>query len=246
MAPYAPRYDRTIGIYDVPCMICFLYGSSSNEVMLRECCQGTICRNCLKRHFECKIEQAIVKVVCPLENCDRLAREEEIADVVSEAVLNKYRSFCVDLEKNPNIKTCPSCSRIYKHDTETGTDTKTDELGEQSQKESEKTVQKLKVTCSDCQLVWCFDCQAPWHYGLTCKEFSKGDKSLKIWAKNRGQPCRNAQRCPKCQIFIQKFAGCDHMTCGRWECVCVHCVWNGKIWPFLRKRWKRSVFLFVF
>ena len=216
MGSYSPRYDRTTGIYDVPCAICFLYGSSSNEVMLRECCQGTVCRTCLKGHFECKIEHGIVEVVCPMGDCDRMATEEEIADLVSEAVLSKYRRFCVDLANNPHMKTCPNCSRIYQHDAD-GAEADQNAVDTTGERTTPVDAQKKpKVTCPDCELVWCFSCQAPWHYGITCKEFCKGDKSLKIWAKNRGQPNRNAQRCPKCQIYIQKFAGCDHMTCGRW------------------------------
>ena len=224
-----PRYDCTVGIYDVPCMVCFLHGSYLNEVMLRDCCQGTICRRCLSRHFETKIKHAIVKIVCPLEYCDAIAKEDEIRATVENDIYDKYQKFKVDLDDNPNVKTCPNCSRIYRHDltsVKSHSEQNSDEDKNCDPKENvepshqKKTAVKniaedVKVSCPACKLVWCFACQAPWHYGIACKDFGKGDKSLKIWAKNRGQASRNAQRCPKCRIYIQKYAGCDHMTCSR-------------------------------
>lgn len=223
-----PRYDCTVGIYDVPCMVCFLHGSYMNEVMLRDCCQGTICRGCLSRHFEAKINHAIIKIICPLENCDAIAKEDEIKAVVKNDLFEKYQKFKVDVDGNPDVKTCPSCSRIYRRDSTSliSEDYNSDEERKRNSEDNtesgngEKTSDKSatvgeKVTCPACKLVWCFSCQAPWHYGIACKDFCKGDKSLKIWAKNRGQANRNAQRCPKCRIYIQKYAGCDHMTCSR-------------------------------
>ena len=219
-----PRYDCTIGIYDVPCHVCFLHGSSLNEVMVRHCCQGTVCRICLSRHFEEKINQAIVKIVCPLENCDAMANEDEIKEIVKTDIFEKYQKFKVDLEANPSVKTCPNCSRVYRYeitlvrwqdcDSQEEKNAKPSNEGKGSVSCSAEDI-KLKVTCPACNLVWCFSCQAPWHYGIPCKDFCKGDKSLKIWAKNRGQTSRNARRCPKCRIYIQKYAGCDHMTCSR-------------------------------
>ena len=188
----------------IPCMVCFM---EKSEVNIRSCCSGIFCQACLKAHVEAKIEEAIVKIVCPLGNCDSLVSEDEIKNIVSEEVLEKYERFKVELEQNPHIKTCPSCSRIYQHQPLV--------VANDCEENNGAGSENMKVTCSNCQLVWCFVCQAPWHYGLTCKEFCKGDKSLKIWAKNRGQPIRNACRCPKCQVFIQKSSGCDHMSCSR-------------------------------
>ena len=189
------------------CMVCFL---EANEVSLRLCCSEPICKSCLSAHVQSKIEEAIVKIVCPLGSCDSLLSDGEVQELVSDEIFEKFRQFKVEIEQNPSIKTCPGCSRIHRY---------TDLAPADSTKEEEKDVlpETLKVTCSKCQLIWCFACQAPWHHGLTCQEFCKGDKSLKIWAKNRGQPARNARRCPKCHVFIQKSSGCDHMCCSRCE-----------------------------
>ena len=188
----------------IPCMVCFM---ETSEISIRSwCCSGIICLSCLEAHVSSKIEEAVVKIVCPLGNCDSLISEDEIKELVSGEVFEKYQRFKVEIEQNPYIKTCPGCSRIYHHP----------ELAKTEQeRDLSLSSEVMKVTCSKCRLVWCFSCQAPWHHALTCKEFCKGDKSLKIWAKNRGQPVRNACRCPKCQVFIQKSSGCDHMSCSR-------------------------------
>lgn len=187
----------------IPCMVCFL---ETNEISIRSCCSGIICLSCFEAHVRSKIEEAIVKIICPLGNCDNAVTDDEVEELVSEEIFEKYQQFKVEIEQDPLIKTCPGCSRIHHHP---------DLAGSTTEEENDERPEELKVTCSKCQLVWCFACQAPWHHGLTCKEFCKGDKSLKIWAKNRGQPVRNACRCPKCHVFIQKSSGCDHMSCSR-------------------------------
>ncbi|XP_020892021.1 probable E3 ubiquitin-protein ligase RNF217 [Exaiptasia diaphana] len=210
-----PSYDCILGIYNVPCFVCYLHGSSSNAVMVRDCCKGFLCADCLRCHIETKIKQAIVKIVCPLEDCDSFVPNEEIKELACPELYLKFEQFLVDIEQNPNVKTCPNCSRIFTFEPPTTEEPEANSNKTSKSIERKKISERTKVTCDDCHLVWCFECQAPWHYGMTCKDFGKGDKSLKIWAKNKGQFFRNATRCPKCQIFIQKFAGCDHMVCTR-------------------------------
>ncbi|XP_048590279.1 E3 ubiquitin-protein ligase RNF217-like [Nematostella vectensis] len=221
-----PRYDCVFGIYDFPCFVCFLHGSSSNAVMLRDCCKGTICKNCLECHIGEKVSQGIVKIICPLEDCDRILLEDEIQTIASEEIWRKYEKFKTDIEQNPNIKTCPNCSRIYRREPVKQDERVNEKQTETKTKTKEKNNEDCKVVCRECKFVWCYDCQAPWHYGISCKEFCQGDKSLKIWAKNRGAPTRNATRCPKCQVFIQKKAGCDHITCSR--CMTEFCYQCGR------------------
>ncbi|KPP59274.1 hypothetical protein Z043_122818 [Scleropages formosus] len=71
----------------------------------------------------------------------------------------------------------------------------------------------MLVQCSRCQFVWCFKCHAPWHEGIKCKDYRKGDKLLRHWASAIEHGQRNAQKCPRCKIHIQRTEGCDHMSC---------------------------------
>ena len=51
---------------------------------------------------------------------------------------------------------------------------------------------------------------------LPVKNYKKNQTQLDMWAKSHrsDNPLqRNAQRCPKCSIYIEKIDGCDHMLC---------------------------------
>ena len=58
----------------------------------------------------------------------------------------------------------------------------------------------LRVECSECDLIWCFRCQAPWHNDVRCKDYQRGDRLVKQWAKQLHHGQVNAQKCPKCKV----------------------------------------------
>ncbi|PRD28308.1 UNVERIFIED_CONTAM: E3 ubiquitin-protein ligase [Trichonephila clavipes] len=70
-----------------------------------------------------------------------------------------------------------------------------------------------RVACPSCQLEWCFSCHAPAHGVLTCRQYKKGDRLLRNWARARTHGQLNAQKCPNCKVFIERTTGCDHMHC---------------------------------
>uniref|UniRef100_A0A803K1V3 Ring finger protein 217 n=1 Tax=Xenopus tropicalis TaxID=8364 RepID=A0A803K1V3_XENTR len=72
-----------------------------------------------------------------------------------------------------------------------------------------------QIQCPSCQFIWCFKCHAPWHEGVNCREYKKGDKLLRHWANEIEHGQRNAQKCPRCKVHIQRTEGCDHMTCSQ-------------------------------
>ena len=59
-----------------------------------------------------------------------------------------------------------------------------------------------KVQCVECNLIWCFQCHSPWHDGIQCKEFRRGDRMLKKWAREVHYGQQNAQQCPSCKVKI--------------------------------------------
>jgi E3 ubiquitin-protein ligase RNF217 len=61
-----------------------------------------------------------------------------------------------------------------------------------------------KVQCVECNLIWCFQCHSPWHDGIQCKEFRRGDRMLKKWAREVHYGQHNAQQCPSCKVNLKK------------------------------------------
>ncbi|XP_060566873.1 E3 ubiquitin-protein ligase arih1-like [Ruditapes philippinarum] len=189
--PSFARGDEVI----TECLICY------DEVKLhkRLCCDYPACDNCMEQYIETNVTQGVVKIPClGHESCNAFIYRDEILGRLSVPMKDKYYKFLVDANKDPKVKTCPRCSNI------------TQITDEQSEK---KTKYGLLITCSECHFDWCFECQAPWHNGIKCKEFRKGDKLVKSWAKEKHYGNTNAQKCPKCKIFIERKGGCDHMVC---------------------------------
>ncbi|XP_060066313.1 uncharacterized protein LOC132546604 [Ylistrum balloti] len=191
-------YPRGSLLPTTECEVCF----DKTNVRKRLCCDIPICETCMENYVEEKVKNGAVSIQC-IGQCESLVHRNEILSLLSVEMKEKYYKFLVDANQDPMVKTCPQCSTIYN-------------MTKEEQRAAKKRAKSLRtnVTCLKCDLVWCFPCHAPEHQGITCKEYLKGDKLLKSWAKikTRGQDL-NAQKCPRCKVFIQRNGGCDHMTC---------------------------------
>ncbi|XP_042380435.1 E3 ubiquitin-protein ligase RNF144B-like [Zingiber officinale] len=73
-----------------------------------------------------------------------------------------------------------------------------------------------EAECPHCRRLFCTLCKAGWHGELSCSEFQRlrtkerrrEDLLLMEVAKEKG-----LKRCPKCKFFVEKTAGCLHITC---------------------------------
>ncbi len=78
------------------------------------------------------------------------------------------------------------------------------------------------VTCIKCKKQTCSYHRIIWHIGMTCQEYDQSKRSMddntQIWLN------KYSKKCPKCQTYIEKISGCDHMTCKKckhqfcWQC----------------------------
>lgn len=184
------------------CEICL---SRDSPVRDRSCCQIPVCDDCMKTYFMSLLESGIKRMQCISSQCSKFAHVDEIMCRLPADLKDKYYKYLVDANNDPLVKTCPKCSFVQNI---------TKEELEAYKKKRKKKKLGILVVCQDCKLEWCFICHAPWHReGVTCKEFQKGDKLVRNWAKEFHFGSKNAERCPKCKVFIQRTAGCDHMTC---------------------------------
>lgn len=183
------------------CEICL---SRDSPVRNRSCCQIPVCDDCMQTYFVSQLESGIKRMQC-ISMCPKFAHVDEIMCRLPADLKDKYYKYLVDANNDPHVKTCPKCSFVQRISRE--------ELDAYKKKRRKKK-RGILVVCQDCALEWCFICHAPWHReGVTCKEFKKGDKLVRNWAKEFHFGSKNAERCPKCKVYIQRTAGCDHMTC---------------------------------
>ncbi|XP_051472259.1 E3 ubiquitin-protein ligase RNF217 isoform X2 [Apus apus] len=167
------------------------------------CCKKAVCEECLKRYLSSQVQLGQVDIKCPITECSEHLDETTVLYNLPHDDIIKYKYFLELSRIDSSTKPCPQC----KHFT---TFRRRGHIPTPAKLEN-----KYKIQCPSCQFVWCFKCHSPWHEGVNCKEYKKGDKLLRHWANEIEHGQRNAQKCPKCKIHIQRTEGCDHMTCSQ-------------------------------
>ncbi|XP_063166560.1 E3 ubiquitin-protein ligase RNF217 [Candoia aspera] len=183
----------------LPCRVCL----EEKSLKPLPCCKKPVCEVCLKRYLSSQVQVGQADIPCPITECSEHLDETTILFNLPHDDIIKYKYFLELGRIGSSTKPCPQCKHFttFKKRGHIPTPTKTEN--------------KYKIQCPTCQFVWCFKCHSPWHEGVNCKEFKKGDKLLRHWANEIEHGQRNAQKCPKCKIHIQRTGGCDHMTCSQ-------------------------------
>ncbi|KAM5264005.1 E3 ubiquitin-protein ligase RNF217 [Ctenodactylus gundi] len=202
----APPYSGLGGVGDpyaplmvLMCRVCL----EDKPIKPLPCCKKAVCEECLKIYLSSQVQLGQVEIKCPITECFEFLEETTVVYNLTYEDSIKYKYFSELGRIDPSTKPCPQC----KHFT---TFKKKGHIPTPSRSES-----KYKIQCPACQFIWCFKCHSPWHEGVNCKEYKKGDKLLRHWASEIEHGQRNAQKCPKCKIHIQRTEGCDHMTCSQ-------------------------------
>jgi len=174
------------------CSIC-LESVNKNRTSTHRQCNAVFCNSCLGAYVRLQITQGKWKLECA--NCNSLLPEHVIQRFLQDYPLlqEHFTRLMADAHTDPFVKTCPNCCAL-------------------NRVKKERTKQTM---CPECHFEWCFGCHAPWHKGMSCKDFKRGSKLFKAWTKDTTEGAKNARRCPKCKVFIQRLEGCDHMSCPR-------------------------------
>ncbi|XP_063773335.1 E3 ubiquitin-protein ligase RNF217 [Pseudophryne corroboree] len=167
------------------------------------CCRQAVCEECLKRYLSSQVQLGQVEIKCPITECNKHLDESTILYSLPHDDIIKYKYFLELSRMDSSTKPCPQCKRFT-------TFKRKSHIPNPSKFEN-----KFKIQCPSCQFVWCFKCHSPWHEGVNCREYKKGDKLLRHWANEIEHGQRNAQKCPRCKVHIQRTEGCDHMTCSQ-------------------------------
>ena len=174
----------------------------------RHCCPFYACSTCLNIYVEEQIRLGIIRIPCPNQQCQAYMHRDEINKrCLSPELRQRLTRFVVDANRAINVKTCPRCSNIH----EIGLNERSEPLVVRLIDEFCAIVLDLelcrskrraptKVQCVECNLIWCFQCHSPWHDGIQCREFRRGDRMLKKWAREVHYGQQNAQQCPSCKV----------------------------------------------
>lgn len=165
------------------------------------CCKKGVCEECLKRYLSSQVQLGQVEIKCPITECNKHLDEPTILFNLPHDDIIKYKYFLELSRIDSSTKPCPQCKHFTSFKKKVHIPSKSEN--------------KFKIQCPSCQFVWCFKCHSPWHEGVNCREYKKGDKLLRHWANEIEYGQRNAQKCPRCKVHIQRTEGCDHMTCSQ-------------------------------
>ena len=199
---YLAYGDFNVSKNMVTCIVCF--DEIPERKNKRKCCSEAVCKSCIQQIIRVNVEdEGNIHIVCPNPDCKAgvITQEEALKHLSGEA-REKYQRLQLLECGEDGRKTCPNCCLITEHKLP----------GRFSRFKEDK----VRITCSACQYAWCFRCHAPWHDNMSCRQFQRGDKQFKNWTKSKSTTgTANCQRCPLCQVYIQRSSGCDHMTCNR-------------------------------
>ncbi|CAF0877628.1 unnamed protein product [Adineta ricciae] len=179
-----------------------------DEIKQMLCCSTNFCSSCLVTHTMTNIRNGKVKIECP--GCSEEMNSLSILynHEIPLPVRERYQELLAEAlaeKQNTNIKLCPHCNFI----------TILDENDPLVNRKKTRRPSREWILCGQCNKEWCWSCYAPSHPNETCRQFKKNHTQLDMWAQIRrtDNQQRNAQRCPKCLIYIEKIDGCDHMLC---------------------------------
>ena len=172
------------------------------------CCATKLCSSCLLTYTITNINNRRVRIECPACSEDFNSSTILYNNELPLSIRERYQQLLAqDLAEKSNtlIKLCPHCNFI----------TILDENDPMVRKKKPRHTFEQWIDCEHCGKQWCWPCYAPAHPNRSCEQMKKNHSQLETWAKTRRSDNnqRNAQRCPKCSIYIEKIDGCDHMVC---------------------------------
>jgi hypothetical protein len=172
------------------------------------------CTDCLQKWIASELETKGCRgMTCT--QCPQLMQYEDIQRAASEATFTAYEKILTrdTLSKLPEFAWClaAKCSSGQLHASTEGPNS-------------------AMMECHTCKFVQCLRHRRAWHHGETCQQYDYRSSGRMAHDAERATTAildAISKECPgeNCGCRIQKWDGCDHMTCRRckhefcWECL---------------------------
>ncbi|PWA79282.1 IBR domain, Zinc finger, RING/FYVE/PHD-type, E3 ubiquitin ligase RBR family [Artemisia annua] len=168
-------------------------------------CSHSFCNDCTSKHATTKVQEKVINITCPEPNCNSTLDFNTLRLIIPKDILIKWDDvLCESIIPESDKFYCPfpNCSTLLIKD--------------------DKSIRK--TNCPVCKRSLCALCRVPWHSNLTCNEFKKLDISKKADEMAIAFAKKNKwKQCPNCNFFVEKAAGCSHITCRCKYHFCYNC-----------------------
>uniref|UniRef100_A0A453DD31 RBR-type E3 ubiquitin transferase n=1 Tax=Aegilops tauschii subsp. strangulata TaxID=200361 RepID=A0A453DD31_AEGTS len=174
-------------------------------------CGHVFCSSCITQYVAAKLDNNVARVVCPDPGCKGGVVElERCHDIIPPDLLDKWGFLLCESAFGTKRIYCPyrECSAPLLADSEAGVAAVTE------------------AECPHCHRLFCVRCAVPWHGGITCNEFQKlglDERSPEDILLRRLVGREGWQRCPKCQMYVEKSEGCNYIKCRCGYSFCYRC-----------------------
>jgi len=190
------------------CLVC------CTDMEPNECCAMTcghvVCRDCWSSYLTMKItEGEVYRISCPASGCNLNVPDELVKKLVDQVVFQKYLRFVTKsfVEDNSMITWCPfpRCANAI----------------------TSAMVKGQIVQCG-CGYRFCFSCHHEAHSPASCDQVRQWSRKCNDDSETGHWLGANTKGCPRCNVFVEKNGGCNHMTCR--QCSYEWCWMCTKIW----------------
>jgi len=190
------------------CLVCMeAYPADARLALI---CGHSICKTYWNSYLSMKITDGeVYKLSCLSNGCRRLVPDEVVKKLVEPPIYEKYVRFVTKsfVEDNTLITWCPypRCTNAITSDMLRG----------------------QIVQCS-CGFRFCFSCHHEAHAPASCEQVTQWGKKCSDDSETNSWLGVNTKACPKCNVYVEKNGGCNHMTCR--NCTYEWCWMCMKIW----------------
>ncbi|KAF0687753.1 Aste57867_20537 [Aphanomyces stellatus] len=184
-----------------------------NDAGWRLRCGHVFCIGCLRQWIDSKVrDRSAGVVVCAAPSCRRVVRPSHVASFLAPDSTEQFSALVTVAALAAQSVYCPNatCAQMLV-------------LPPPVLNEG-RVVFGPQRTCPMCGVDMCTACNSVWHDGIDCAAYQR-----QVAAAADARLVQDAiqlylwQRCPKCNVIVERVSGCAHMTCRCGQHFCYKC-----------------------